>query len=88
MGGRIGSGFRQTPEVSGISCTIVVSGELSERFAGMFADLLLEHESGTTRLSGDLIDQAELNGVLNQIMDLGLDIISMATSHPGESIHR
>jgi hypothetical protein len=71
--------------VPGLSCTIVVSGELGERFDGEFADLSLFHERGTTRLTGDLVDQAELNGVLHLLMDLGLSIISIAAHHPGES---
>jgi hypothetical protein len=83
-GGRIRSGFRDTPEVSGLNCTILVSGELGERFDGVFADLALHHENGDTRLSGALRDQAELQGVLGQLFDLGLEIVSVST-HPGES---
>ena len=69
--------------MSGLSCTIVVSGELGERFEGAFASLALTHASGTTRLSGSLTDQAELQGVLSQVFDLGLEIVSIST-HPGE----
>jgi hypothetical protein len=70
--------------VPGLSVTIVLSGELGERFDGAFADLALTHESGTTRLCGEVTDQAELQGVLSQIFDLGLEILSIST-HPGES---
>jgi hypothetical protein len=79
-GGRFGSGVAQTSGVTGLACTIVVSGELGERFVGAFADLGLARESGTTRLSGVLVDQAELHGVLRQLMDLSLEIISVATT--------
>ena len=80
-GGRFGSGVAQTSGVTtGLACTIVVSGELGERFVGAFADLGLARESGTTRLTGVLVDQAELNGVLRQLMDLSLEIISVATT--------
>jgi hypothetical protein len=72
--------------VSRLACTIVVSGELGERFHETFADLAVVHDAGTTRLSGDVVDQAELNGVLHLLMDLGLDIISIAAHHPGESL--
>jgi hypothetical protein len=71
--------------MTGLTCTIVVSGELGERFVGAFAGLALARESGTTRLTGVLIDQAELNGVLHQLMDLGLEIISIATARQAES---
>ena len=85
MGGRFGSGASQTSGVTGLTCTIVVSGELGERFVGAFADLGLARESGTTRLTGVLIDHSELNGVLHQLMDLGLEIISVATTRQAES---
>ena len=82
-GGRIACAVRDTPDVPDLNCTIVVSGELGERFEGVFADLMLTHESGTTRISGALTDQAELMGVLRQVFDLGLEILSIST-HPGE----
>jgi hypothetical protein len=87
MGGRFGSGVAQTSGVTGLTCTIVVSGELSERFVGAFADLGLARESGTTRLTGELVDQAELNGVLRQLMDLSLEIISVSTTRQAESAY-
>jgi hypothetical protein len=83
IGGRLGSGVRHTPDVAGLQCTIIVSGELGERFDKVFADLDVSHASGTTRISGALTDQAELQGVLHQIFDLGLEILSIST-HPGE----
>ena len=83
IGGRRGSWVRHTPDVPGLTCSIVISGELGEQFDGAFADLALTHESGTTRLSGPLTDQSELQGVLRQIFELGLEILSIST-HPGE----
>ena len=56
-GGRLPSGVRNTPEVAGLNCTIVVSGELGEQFDDVFADLALSHETGTTRISGAVTDQ-------------------------------
>jgi hypothetical protein len=72
-----------TPTVPGLTCTIVISGELGAQFDDAFADLTLQHGSGTTELSGVLTDQAELHGVLSQLLDLGLEILSFST-HPGE----
>jgi hypothetical protein len=86
-GGRTGSGGSQTSGVTGLTCTIVVSGELGDRFVGAFADLGLTRQAGTTRLSGVLTDQAELNGVLRQLMDLGLEIIFFATTRQAESAY-
>lgn len=69
--------------MSALTCTITVSGELSEEFDEVFADLVLSHGAGTTQISGALTDQAQLQGVLHQIFDLGLEVLSIATQ-PGE----
>jgi hypothetical protein len=83
-GGRLSSSIRHTQCVSGLNCTIVVSGELGAKFDGAFADLALTHDAGTTRISGAVTDQAEFQGVLRQLFDLGLEILSFST-HPGET---
>jgi hypothetical protein len=85
-GGRLPVRVSQTRGVSRLSCTIVVSGELGESFDGVFADLALSHETGTTRISGAVTDHAELEGVVRQLFDLGLEILSIST-HPGETPH-
>jgi len=72
--------------VAGLHCTIIVSGQLGEQFEGVFAGLALSHEAGNTRICGPLSDQAELQGVLRQLFDLGLEILSIST-HPGEMSH-
>lgn len=77
------AGFATLQDVSDLQCTIVVTGELGEQFDGVFADLSLSHDAGTTLMSGSLTDQAELQGVLRQIFELGLEILSIST-HPGE----
>ena len=82
-GDRHGPLVRHTPDVSGLQCTIVVSGELGGQFDEVFAGLTLRHEGGTTLISGAVTDQAELQGVLKQLFDLGLEILSVST-HPGE----
>jgi hypothetical protein len=81
-GGLTGLG-RQARTVPDIYCTIILSEELGERFDGVFGGLALTHGSGRTRLDGRVVDQAALNGVLKQLMDLGLEIVSIST-HPGE----
>ena len=60
---------------------IRVNGHLDQRWAEWLADLTITHASdGTTLLAGPLTDQAALHGVLNQIRDLGLPIISVQLS--------
>jgi len=82
-GGRLAGAVRDTPDVPDLYCTIVVAGELGEQFDDAFAALVLSHDEGTTRISGTITDQAELQGVLRQVFELGLDILTIST-HPGE----
>jgi hypothetical protein len=52
--------------------------------------MTLTAAEGRTELVGALTDQAHVQGVLHQLFDLGLDVVSFSTSpddvpdHPGE----
>lgn len=78
-GGGTSCDRRHRDDVTRISCTIVVAGELGDRFDGVFGDLFLVPGAGTTELSGTVADQSALQGVLRQVADLGLDIVSVST---------
>jgi hypothetical protein len=65
--------------MSGFWCVVVVSGELDERFGDAFGDLSVRAANGATELTGSLLDQSQLLGVLRQLFDLGLDIESIST---------
>ena len=57
---------------------IRLKGHLSDRWAGWFEDVAIGlDEDGTTRLTGPVIDQAALHGLLKQVRDLGLPLISV-----------
>ena len=56
---------------------IVLSGELGDDFAFLFGDLLLERVDGTTVLTGRVLDQAQLHGLLDQAQDLGIGLVSV-----------
>ncbi len=58
---------------------LTLEGELSDRAAIAFDGLTLTREGGTTVLRGPVRDQAELQGLFQRIMDLGLTLVS-ATS--------
>jgi hypothetical protein len=58
---------------------LTLEGELSDRAAIAFDGLTLTREHGTTVLRGTVRDQAELQGLFQRIMDLGLTLVS-ATS--------
>ena len=56
---------------------IVVEGELSDRFIATFAEMHLERDRGETALTGDVRDQAHLQGLLSRIADLRLALRSV-----------
>ncbi len=57
---------------------IRVKGHLSEQWSDWFDGLTLENlPGGQTELSGMLLDQSALYGVLNTIRDMGLTLVSV-----------
>jgi hypothetical protein len=63
-----------------LACTIVVAGELDQRFDTAIDGLSLTTVDGMTQLSGMLRDQAQLQGVLRQLFDLGLEVVSFTAA--------
>lgn len=58
-------------------------GHLDRRWAEQFEDMSFTHDSnGTTLLSGSVVDQAALHGLLRKVRDLGLTLISVVQVHP------
>ena len=56
---------------------IIVSGTLGEFTRQVFEDLCVEPDGADTGLTGEL-DQAGLFGVLNRIMDFGLELMALS----------
>lgn len=57
---------------------IRVGGHLSDEWVNWFEGLTITLEdNGNTLLTGRIVDQAELYGVLRRIRDLGLPLISV-----------
>jgi hypothetical protein len=65
-----------------LTCTILVTGELDQRFGVAFEGMSLTAADGMTQLTGPLADQAELQGVLRQLFDLGLNVVSFSCVPP------
>jgi hypothetical protein len=56
-----------------------VEGRLDPYWSAGLRGLKLTHaDDGTTTLTGTVIDQAELHGILTRIRDLGITLISVA----------
>ena len=55
---------------------VIVGGELSDDAATVFKGMTLERSDGNTILLGRIRDQAELQGLLTRISDLGLTLLS------------
>jgi hypothetical protein len=56
---------------------IVVRRELGERYALAFEGMEMESKQGDTVLTGEIIDQPHLHGILDRINGLGLELLSV-----------
>jgi hypothetical protein len=56
---------------------IRIRGTLGARFADSFESMSLSYEGGDTVLSGVCVDSSALFGVLDQLRDLGLDLLDV-----------
>lgn len=60
---------------------IRIRGHLDRRWCDRLDGLSVEHAAnGETRLTGPLPDQAALHGVLKQLRDLGVPLLSIETT--------
>ena len=68
----------ETHQIAAVPHEIIIEGHLSETWEEWFEGLTFEHTSdGRTILTGDIIDQAALHGLLKKIRDLGLPLLSV-----------
>ena len=62
---------------------IRVKGHLGPRWADWFGDMTITpEEGGETLLSGPVVDQAALHGLLRKVRDLGMPLISTIRVEP------
>ena len=54
-----------------------VKGEFGNRWSDWFEGMNIESRDGVTILTGKVIDQAALHGLLVRVRDLGLTLISV-----------
>lgn len=62
---------------------IVVRDDIGERFAIAFEEMEMEIETrrGRTILTGEVVDQPHLHGILDRIGALGLELLSVECLH-------
>ena len=64
---------------------IRLKGHLDDRWAEWFEGLTITlEEDGDTLLTGTVIDQAALHGLLKKVRDLGLSLVSVSPLDPGQ----
>ncbi len=70
---------------------IKVEGRLDESWSGWFNSMTIALEGGATTLTGAVVDQAALRGILSRLWDLNLALISvnrveLASEQKGEEL--
>ena len=61
---------------------IKVQGKLDESWSSWFSGLTITLEGDTTTLTGAVVDQAALRGILSKLWDLNLALISVNQIEP------
>jgi len=56
---------------------LVLRGELGGQFGFLFEGMTMDLVAGNTVLTGAVIDQAHLHGLLQQIQEMGLELVSI-----------
>jgi hypothetical protein len=65
---------------------IRIEGHLDDRWADWFGGLTITlEEDGDTLLTGPVVDQAALHGLLRKVRDLGMPLISVIRVEPGQA---
>jgi hypothetical protein len=68
------------------SYEIRIKGHLDKRWAAWFEGLTITlEEDGDTLLTGLVVDQAALHGLLKRVRDLGMPLVSVRSVKPGSS---
>ncbi len=64
---------------------IRIEGHLDDQWTYSFGDLTIRlEENGDTLLTGSVVDQAALFGLLKKVRDLGLPLVSVNQIEPGK----
>ena len=65
---------------------IRIKGHLDDKWTAWFEGLTLTREdNGETLLTGPVVDQAALHGLLRKVRDLGMPLLSVTRVRPGQA---
>jgi hypothetical protein len=65
---------------------IRIKGHLDDKWAAWFGGLTLTREdNGETLLTGPVVDQAALHGLLRKVRDLAMPLLSVTRVRPGQA---
>ena len=61
-----------------LQCELRIQGHLDDRWPDWFEGLTVTREdNGETRLTGPVVDQAVLHGLLKKVRDFGMPLVSV-----------
>jgi hypothetical protein len=77
---------RKTNPYPPIVYEIRIMGHLDSQWADWFEGLSITlEENGDTLLTGPVLDQAALHGLLKKVRDLGMPLVSVSPVEPGQT---
>jgi hypothetical protein len=65
-----------------VAYQIRITGQLGSGWADWFEGLVITFDGGDTLITGPVIDQAALHGLLRRVRDLGLPLVSVSPVEP------
>jgi hypothetical protein len=73
----------QTDPSQPMAYQIRIRGQLGSRWADWFEGLTITLDGGDTLITGPVVDQAALHGLLKRVRDLGMPLVSVARVESG-----
>jgi hypothetical protein len=65
---------------------IRIKGHVGRQWTNWFGDLTIQlQDNGETLLTGPVVDQAALHGVLKKVRDVGMPLLSVNRVKPGQA---